>query len=137
MLFDSKCPGTDGMCLFLILWTPVLLCHKQIPDFTSVLFWKVALLQGQPYMNISYEYDIFWFSSGPSEAIDFCKRYWWSTSLFQIYVGQLIKKVWRSSSQFRIYLTLNKKRNFKCKLWENFVDTCQWVCVARCPHMLT
>lgn len=95
-----KCLGTDGMCLFLILPTPVLLYHKQTPDFTSVFFQKVALLQGQPYMM-----NIFWFSSGMSEAIMFCKRCWWSTSLFQICVGQLIKKTWRSPFQFRVYLT--------------------------------
>lgn len=127
-----KCPGTNDMCLFLILWTPVLLYHKQFPDFTSVLFCKVAFLQVQPYMM-----NIFWVSSGPSEAIMFCKRWWWSTSLFQICVGQLIKKIWGSSSQFRIYLTLNKKWNLKCKLGENFLDICLWVCVAACPHVLT
>lgn len=81
-----KCLSTDGMCLFLILWTPVLY-HKQIPDFALVLFCKVPLLQGQPYMM-----NIFWFSNGPSKAIMFCKRCWRSTSLVQICVGQLIKK---------------------------------------------
>lgn len=44
-----KWPGSDGMCLFLILRNPFFFYHKQTPDFTSVLFHKDALLQSALY----------------------------------------------------------------------------------------
>lgn len=55
-IFVLKCPGTDGMCLLFTFWTPVLLYHKQFPDFASVLFHKVALVQGQPDCLIWWTY---------------------------------------------------------------------------------